>query len=643
VVETVPAARVTLSGMGTIYGHAIADASGMATLILTDPPSQPMDLTLTITAYNKVTHLGTVQVLPSAGSYILVEDMVITDDNNNIPEFGETITLNINLNNVGNATATGVSVSISTTSPYLTILNSIETIPDILANSLGGTVNGFNIQIAANVPDQHIAPIHIVIETNDGMYEYNRSFTINAPAFTWGSIVVVDFLGNNNGLIDPGETVTLNIPITNSGHAQANDIITALVINNVTHVATPEQTYFTALPPGAQVNMIYTVTFSSQIPAGTVATMNVMLFSGQYSSTHLYSMNLGIVIENFDAGFDNFPWQFTGGNWTTENTSYNNTNCARSATITHNQTTSMSITMDVPATGTISFWKKVSSEQNYDYLRFYINGVLKNQWSGTTDVWSQVSYDVFAGTNIFKWEYYKDSVVSSGDDCAWIDDVIFPTTGGTSGTPAIALDISQIDFGYVPLNETSIMPVTINNTGDAVLIGTVTVEAPFALQQGNCPPNPSMNIVVPAESFLQIEVLFTPTAQIDYQGTLFIDCDDPSNPQVSLQLAGSGMIVSNDDPVLPVITELQGNYPNPFNPETTIRYSLKESVPVVIEIYNVKGQLVKTLVNEAKAAGNHSVVWNGRDNQNRPVSSGIFFYKMHAGKYSNTKKMILMK
>jgi hypothetical protein len=99
-----------------------------------------------------------------------------------------------------------------------------------------------------------------------------------------------------------------------------------------------------------------------------------------------------------------------------------------------------------------------------------------------------------------------------------------------------------------------------------------------------------------------------------------------------------------DDPVIPVFTTtLNNNYPNPFNPETTISYSLSESQNVKIEIYNVRGQLVRTLVNENKAAGNHKVVWTGVDNNNRSVSSGIYYYKMTAGKYSSSKKMVLMK
>ncbi len=92
-----------------------------------------------------------------------------------------------------------------------------------------------------------------------------------------------------------------------------------------------------------------------------------------------------------------------------------------------------------------------------------------------------------------------------------------------------------------------------------------------------------------------------------------------------------------------IITMLAGNYPNPFNPVTKIQYSLKEATAVRIEVYNVKGQMVKTLVNGVREPGSHSVLWTGVDNNGRSVSSGVYFYKMTAGKYSATRKMILMK
>ncbi len=101
---------------------------------------------------------------------------------------------------------------------------------------------------------------------------------------------------------------------------------------------------------------------------------------------------------------------------------------------------------------------------------------------------------------------------------------------------------------------------------------------------------------------------------------------------------------STDDPTIPVTTPVLNNaYPNPFNPETSISYSLPKSSTVTIEVYNAKGQLIRTLVNETRAAGNHNIVWNGTDNNNHPVSSGIYFYKMRSDSYVSTKKMVMMK
>ena len=86
------------------------------------------------------------------------------------------------------------------------------------------------------------------------------------------------------------------------------------------------------------------------------------------------------------------------------------------------------------------------------------------------------------------------------------------------------------------------------------------------------------------------------------------------------------------------------NYPNPFNPTTTIKYNVKEAGNVAIEVYNVKGQKINTLVNDYATAGEHTVIWNGTDSNNHSVASGVYFYKMKAGgRYTSTKKMILLK
>ena len=88
---------------------------------------------------------------------------------------------------------------------------------------------------------------------------------------------------------------------------------------------------------------------------------------------------------------------------------------------------------------------------------------------------------------------------------------------------------------------------------------------------------------------------------------------------------------------------LAQNYPNPFNPETTIEYTLRGRSHVTIRIYNVAGQLLRTLVNDARAAGPHQVLWDGRNNAGQRVSSGVYFYKLQANDFAQTKKMVLLK
>ncbi|MCI0405859.1 MAG: T9SS type A sorting domain-containing protein, partial [candidate division Zixibacteria bacterium] len=94
---------------------------------------------------------------------------------------------------------------------------------------------------------------------------------------------------------------------------------------------------------------------------------------------------------------------------------------------------------------------------------------------------------------------------------------------------------------------------------------------------------------------------------------------------------------------LPIAFELGQNYPNPFNPTTTIQYALPEPAKVEIKIFNMLAQAVKTLVNEEKPAGYHQIVWDGKDEAGRAVSTGVYLYQIKAGEFVETKKMQLVK
>ncbi len=89
--------------------------------------------------------------------------------------------------------------------------------------------------------------------------------------------------------------------------------------------------------------------------------------------------------------------------------------------------------------------------------------------------------------------------------------------------------------------------------------------------------------------------------------------------------------------------ELYQNYPNPFNPSTSITFDLPKDEFVTLKIYNIIGQEVKTLVNEFRNAGRHTVVWDGKDNSGKIVPSGIYLYRITAGNFNKTLKMVLAK
>jgi len=86
--------------------------------------------------------------------------------------------------------------------------------------------------------------------------------------------------------------------------------------------------------------------------------------------------------------------------------------------------------------------------------------------------------------------------------------------------------------------------------------------------------------------------------------------------------------VETEEVLIPTKTELCGNYPNPFNPETIISFGLKEYSPITLQIYNIKGQLFTTLLNENMNAGYHEILWSGKDSNGEQVASGLYLYRM---------------
>jgi len=95
---------------------------------------------------------------------------------------------------------------------------------------------------------------------------------------------------------------------------------------------------------------------------------------------------------------------------------------------------------------------------------------------------------------------------------------------------------------------------------------------------------------------------------------------------------------------IPLVTTLMPNFPNPFNPQTAINFSIADdNSRTIINIYNIKGQKIKNLLDEEMSTGNHQIIWNGTNNLEQPAASGLYFYSLQNGNYSAIRKMILLK
>jgi hypothetical protein len=117
----------------------------------------------------------------------------------------------------------------------------------------------------------------------------------------------------------------------------------------------------------------------------------------------------------------------------------------------------------------------------------------------------------------------------------------------------------------------------------------------------------------------------------------------------ALGVAAAELIVSpaldvdETSTVIPERFNLSQNYPNPFNPTTMIQYDLPEATQVTITIFDLMGRTVKTLVNEFKDVGYHTITWDARDDEGKRMSGGVYLYSIKAGSYHKTQKMVLLK
>ncbi len=435
-----PGSLICLSLNGEILGTATGTGAPVS---ITIPGTQlpPDIIDVTVTLQNFYRYEGQVTVIPPVGPYVIRDSYTINDaagNGNGQADFAETISLNFTMKNVGVMQADNVIVTLQTADPNITFTDNTENYGSIPSNT-GLTVNdAFAFTVSDQVPDGHPVTFDVIATNGTDTWTSHIYLSLRAPHLAVTTIVIDDASGNNNHRLDPGETVTITLTTQNNGHSDAPNTNGTLISMDPSVTVVQGTQPLNTIIAGNNVSVSYTLQVSSAAVPGSQVMLNYNAVSGNYQVTRYILQYLGTTVEDWESNsFTHFNWNNTASSpWTiTSQGVYEGQYCARSGVIGNNASSTLSISLEVLSNDSISFFRRVSSEANYDFLIFNIDGNAVGQWSGEW-VWGKESYPVTPGVHTFTWVYQKDQGVISGGDAGWIDYVSLPSFG------AIPLSIS---------------------------------------------------------------------------------------------------------------------------------------------------------------------------------------------------------
>ncbi len=578
-------AFIALTVEGEIIGTA--DATGFPQDIAIDPQMLPGTLDITVTKANRFRYHATLPIVPAEGPYLVFAGSEVLDgftDNDATLDAGETVDLDIVLHNVGVDPTTSVSATISTEDPYVEILVGEAPYPDIPSDSLRACLEPFQLHASGDTPDGHVATFLLTSQAAEGNWESAFSLMIQAPVLTSGATLIDDSvpLGDGDGGADPGETIYLQLSAENVGSSDAADLTATL----------------SCLDP--YVLVLDDEGESVRIMAGG---------EGLFSAFQLEILPLcptprmvGVILSI--AGTDGFTaslaYEIAIGPWSDD------VEADRGWTLTS--------AGDDAATG--------------QWVRVDPNGT---------------SY------NGSPCQPEDDHTSDPGTDC-------FVTGNGSIGGAAGEADV---DGGKTTLST----PVfDLSNA----LSATVSYWRWYTNDLGNNPGEDSWNVdvTVGGGSWLPLENTQESAASWTYHEFVISDFL-PMTDQVQLRFIASDVGVGGslveaavDDFTLTAIrtpvtdaratglTSRDGiiSYsPNPFNPRISIRYRIASATRVDLQVYDVAGRLVRTLVDGRIEAGQSTVVFDGNDQNGKPVSSGIYFLRFDTPQVLEVRQIALLK
>ena len=583
----VEGALCALYADGVLYGTATTNAAGVATVTMAESLSSVMTLTLTVTAYNKVTVIEDVDVLPPEGPYLVSETVSVLDgsgDADGILDSGETVDLTLQLENVGVEDATGVSAVLSTTDPYVTVTSSEAAYPDIAVSGLALGLDPFALAVSGAVPDGHRAELTVTIAADQGSWEETLLLPVQAPQLAVYGLQLNDAAdGNADGGADAGETVTVSVYLANSGTGVSSVLTGALTSSDTGLVIQDADGSCGAIAP-SETGVVgsFVISVLPECPQPSVIDLELQV-----------------------AGAADFETTLTCELW-------------------------------------IGGW--------FDDLetdRGWTAGASDDD--ATSGIWERVD-PVVATYDGHTVQSGNDHTPGSGRYCYVTGNTMLPGVNG----------MENVDEGKTTLTT----PVFELATAESA---TVSYWRWYSNSWGTDPDNDWWTVEVTAdgETWVVLEQTQTTAAawtQMTFELTEYVTLSNQIQLRFVAADEGFGSVVEagvddflldvawplgvapvGEDVGTPRRLTLGANYPNPFNPKTTLSFDLPQAGPVDLAVYDITGRRVATLVDAELTAGRHTVTWLGRDQFGRQVASGIYFSRLIQGGEILTRKMTLLK
>ena len=438
---------------------AVAIATGSTQDVTIPSQVPPTVLHLTVTGQNYLRYESDIDVIPAEGPYIIVNSYELINAATQL-NFGDETGFDVQLKNVGNSQAPAGTITLSTDSEYVTITTGSADFTAINSNQTLDLTQALQFTVSDEVPNKTNIEFLVTITSGNDTYESHITMKAYAPEFEIGNVQIRELDGNNNGRLDPGETVRLKFGITNNGNADSRVADATFATDSpFLSLLTDPTVSITTIEAGATDYANFDV-YVGAAPSGTPANYTLDVASGVYTDSRAFTSKIGLNVEDFELGvLDPDMWNNSAAQpWTFCNEDpYEGVYCLKSGSIGNSAETAVILTYEVAENDSIAFYYKVSSESGWDKLFFYIDNQEKANWSGTV-AWTKAQYYVTAGTHTFTWKYKKDSSQTGGSDCCWIDYVILPRdrslTVSAGMDIAVCFDQTAQINGYVT-NQTS--------------------------------------------------------------------------------------------------------------------------------------------------------------------------------------------